>query len=322
MATAFNHQQQMNPRILTNICAALLPLIAMLLPMTAATARDLPDERPSAQTDGIFSNPLNWLANSEKIALDSLSLADEALNERVIVGGDTVSIILPQKNYGRFDRGLFNYMFVPKGQWSFGMQASYGEFNTNDIQLLSILKDFNIGVKAYSLQPSIAYFFKSNQSVGINFNFTRMYVDLDGMSFDISDDMNFNLSDVSYYSQNFSAAIAYRNYVGLGRAGRFAVFNEVELAFGGGASRFKRQFDGAPRDTRTNSTTCALNFSPGLTVFIMDHVSFNVSFGVFGLRLHHERQWTDGEFDGSRFSSGANFRFNIFNINFGMAVFI
>jgi hypothetical protein len=26
--------------------------------------------------------------------------------------------------------------------------------------------------------------------------------------------------------------------------------------------------------------------------------------------------------EGSRFSSGANFKFNIFNINFGMAVFI
>ncbi len=316
----------MNPRkhhkIYSTLAALILPMAALLLPLLSAQARDLPDERPDAAGESIFSNPLNRLANSEKIALDSLSLSDEALNERVIVDGDTVSIILPQKNYGRFDRGLFNYMFVPKGQWSFGMQASYGEFNTDDIQLLSILKDFNIGVKAYSLQPSIAYFFKSNQSIGINFNFTRMYVDLDGMSFDISDDMNFNLSDVSYYSQNFSAAIAYRNYVGLGRAGRFAVFNEVELAFGGGASRFNRQFDGAPRDTRTNSMTCALNFSPGLTIFIMDHVSFNVSFGVFGLKLHHERQWTDGVFDGSRFSSGANFRFNIFNINFGMAAFI
>ena len=54
----------------------------------------------------------------------------------------------------------------------------------------------------------------------------------------------------------------------------------------------------------------------------MDYVSFNVSFGVFGVKLHHEKQTTNGVEDGSRFSSGANFKFNIFNINFGMAVFI
>ena len=54
--------------------------------------------------------------------------------------------------------GCSNFLFVPKGQWSFGLMASYGEFNTDDIQLLSILKNFNINIKAYSLQPSISYF--------------------------------------------------------------------------------------------------------------------------------------------------------------------
>ena len=35
--------------------------------------------------------------------------------EHVIIDGDTVPVILPEKNYGRFDRGLFNYIFIPKG---------------------------------------------------------------------------------------------------------------------------------------------------------------------------------------------------------------
>ena len=267
-------------------------------------------------------NILERMARSEKIPLDSTIVNDRTADEMVIVAGDTVSIVLPQKNYGRYDRGLFNYLFVPKGQWSFGLSASYGEFNTDDVQILSVLKDFDIKIKAYSLQPSISYFFSNNQSIGLNFNFTRMYCDLGGLTFDISDDMNFSLADVSYYSKTFSTAIAYRNYVGLSRDRRFGVFNEVELEFGGGSSRFKRMYDGTPRDTRTNSMSASLNFSPGVCVFIMDYVSFNVSFGVFGINVHHERQHTDGYPDGSRFSSGANFRFNIFNINFGMAVFI
>ena len=77
-----------------------------------------------------------------------------------------------------------------------------------------------------------------------------------------------------------------------------------------------------PRDTRTDITEVSLNFSPGVCIFIMENVSFNLSFGVFGLKVHKESQSTNGEPDGSRVTSGANFRFNIFNINFGLGVHI
>ena len=111
----------------------------------------------------------------------------------------------------------------------------------------------------------------------------------------------------------------YRNYVGLGRSKRFAIFNEAALTFGSGSSRFKRPLDGKLRDTRTDLTQVALNFSPGLCMFIMDYISFNV---LFGIHLTNEKQITDGVEEGSRFSSGANFRFNLFNINFGIGVHI
>lgn len=262
------------------------------------------------------------ILGSQKIVLDSAAINNPALNERVIVGGDTVSVILPSKNYGRYDRGLFNYLIIPKGQWSFGLTASYGEFNTDDVEILSILKDFDIKVKIYSIKPSISFFFKSNQSLGLKFNYSRSFVDLNNMTFDFDDDLNFSLKDVSYYSQSYTTSINYRNYVGLGAEKRFAIFNEIDLGFGAGSSRFKRLYNGEPRDTRTNITEVSLNFSPGLCVFIMDYVSFNVSFGVFGLHMKSEKQITDGVEEGSRFTSGANFKFNIFNINFGMAVHI
>lgn len=265
---------------------------------------------------------LKSMANSTKIPLDTNLLDNPALNEKVLVGGDTVPVILPQKNYGRYDRGLFNYLFVPKGQWSFGLMASYGEFSTDDYQILSMLKNLDLKVKAYSLQPSIFYFFDNNQAVGVKFNYTRTNLDLPSLLVDVDDDINFDLANISYYSSNYSTSVVYRNYVGLGRERRFGVFNDVDLTFGTGTSRFKRYYGGVLRDTRTNSTVASLNFSPGVCVFIMDYVSFNVSFGVFGIKLHKEKQVTDGEEEGSRFSSGANFRFNIFNINFGMAVYI
>lgn len=276
-------------------------------------------ESENTYVDG---NILDRFTNNKKIPVDTLDIDESILDEKVIIGEDTVSIVIPQKNYGRYDRGLYNYLIIPKGQWAFGLTASYGEFNTDDIQVLSILKNLDLKIKAYSLKPSITYFFNNNQCIGLNLNYTRTITDLSNLSVDFDDDINFSLHDVSYYSENYSTSAFYRYYVGLGRQKRFAVYNEVALGFGSGSSRFKRIYNDEPKDTKTTSTTASLNFSPGICVFMMDNASFNVSFGVFGVKMSKEKQVTDGQYEGSRFSSGANFKFNIFNINFGLAIYI
>lgn len=244
------------------------------------------------------------------------------LNERVVVKGDTVPIILKERNYGRYDRGLYNFLFIPKGQFALGLTANYGSFDSKDVQLLSVIDDFDFKGTIYSIKPSFAYFIRNNQSLGIKLNYTKGEADLGSLAVDIDDDLNFDIKGVKYTSHSVAGAIFYRNYVGLGRSKRFAVFNEVDLSFGGGKSRFIRHYNGVPRDTRTTSFETAINFSPGLCVFIQEYVSFNLSFGVFGVKFRNEKQTTDNEFDGSRFSTGANFRFNVFNINFGLGIHI
>ena len=240
----------------------------------------------------------------------------------VVVGNDTVNVIIPERNLGRFDRGLFNYIFIPRNKWGFGITASYGELNTDDVQVLSILKDVDFNGKMYSIRPYLSYFIRNNQSVGLKFNYNRGIADLGRLAVDFDDDLNFTLRDVSYYQQSFGIGAFYRNYVGLDHNGRFSIFNEVELGFSSGSSRFRRLYNSEPRDTRTTSTEVSLNFSPGVCVFIQEYVSFNVSFGVFGIKMRNEKQLTNGIDEGSRFTSGANFRFNIFNINFGLMVVI
>ena len=242
--------------------------------------------------------------------------------KQVIIGTDTVDIILPEKNYGRFDRSLRNYIFIPRGKWGFGATASYGELQTEDIQVLSLLKDFNFKGKIYSINPYIQYFIRHNQAVGLKFNYNRGIADLGKLSVDFDEDLSFTLADVSYYQQSFAVSTFYRAYVGLDPSGRFGIFNETDLSFGSGSSRFKRLYNSEPKDTRTTTTQGALNFSPGVCVFIQEFVSFNVSFGVFGIQWRKEHQVTDGIDEGSRVTSGANFRFNLFNINFGLMVVI
>ena len=240
--------------------------------------------------------------------------------ERVTFRGDTTEMVLKSRNLGRFDRGLFNYLYIPKGIWSIGVTASYGEFSTKDLEVLDLMSDIDLSGHLFSIKPYFAYFIGPNKSVGMRLGYTSGKANIGSFKVDIDEDMNFNISDISYRSENYTAALTYNQYFGITRRGRFSIFNEVELAFSSGNSDFRRPFNGELKNTHTNTMEVALNFSPGLSVYIMDPVTFNISFGVFGVHLRNEKQNVDGEDLGNRFTSGANFRFNIFNISFGVAV--
>lgn len=261
-------------------------------------------------------------AQSQRVVRKSEAPVDSARYEKVIVDGDTVDVVIPERNFGRYDRGLYNYLFIPKGKWAFGLTASYGSLSTDDSQILSLVENVDFKGKIYSIKPFLSYFIRNNQSIGIRFNYSRGIGDLSNLSVDFDDDLNFDLRDVSYYTMSYSTSVFYRNYIGLNRSNRFGVFNEVDVTVGSGSTRFKRMYDGKPRDTKTIITQGSINFSPGVAVFIQEFMAFNVSFGVFGLNFRREHQLTDGVDEGTRFTSGANFRFNIFNINFGLMVVI
>lgn len=249
---------------------------------------------------------------------------DDALNidDKALWKGDTIPLLLKSRNLGRerFNRGLFNHLFIPKGNWKFGLTASYGEFSSDDLDLLGLLTDIDLNIHAFSIKPSVAYFIKNNLSAGMRFGYSSMKGNIGSFKVDIDDDMNFSLDDVEYRNESYTAAFTLTQYIGIARQGRFGIFNEIELAFSSGNSDFQRPYGGELRKTHTTYMDAALNFSPGVCVFIMENVSFNVSFGVFGYHFRNEKQSEEGENIGNRFSSGANFRFNIFNINFGLGI--
>lgn len=265
----------------------------------------------------------NVLNNKPVLPATRVKVSDENivnLAEKVIFRGDTLNMILKDRNLGRYDRGLFNYLFIPKGIWQIGLTASYGEFSTSDLQILDLVSDVDFNGKLWSIRPYFSYFIRSNISLGLRLGYTHGMANIGSFKVDVDDDINFNLHDILYKSNSYSAALTFTQYLGIARKGRFGVFNEVELAFSGGNSDFHRPYNGEMRKTHTTTFQTALNFSPGVCVYVLEQLSFNVSLGVFGLNIKHEKQKVDGEDLGWRTTSGANFRFNIFNINFGIAV--
>ena len=245
---------------------------------------------------------------------------EKNIEEWVTFRGDTIPTMLRSRNFGRFDRGLSNHLFLPKGIWTIGVTASYGEFSTSDLEILDLVSDIDFSGHMFSIRPYFSYTIANNMAVGMKLAYTSGKARIDSFKVDIDEDMNFNLHDIMYRSESYSASLIFNQYFGITHRGRFGIFNEVELAFSSGNSDFRRPYNGEPRETHTTTMSAALNFSPGLSVFIMDPVSFNISFGVFGFKLRNDKQTVNGEKMGSRFTSSANFRFNIFNINFGLAV--
>lgn len=267
--------------------------------------------------DSLASNVRSLLRGNRKVVRDD-SFVD--LEEKVTYKGDTLPMVLKDLKLGRYDRGLFNFIFVPKGMWILGLTASYGKFSTADLQMFDVISDVDISAHALSIKPYFSYAFKNNVTAGLRLEYSNVVGNIDNFGLDIDEDMSFSLNDIGYRSQTYSAALLLTQYIGLTRLGRFGVFNEAQLKFSSGVSDFNRPFAGEIRTTHNNNFQASLTYSPGVCVYVMPQLSCNLSFGVFGFYINHTRQWENGEKTGSRTTSGANFRFNIFNISFGLAV--
>ncbi|MBD5307551.1 MAG: hypothetical protein HDS14_08020 [Bacteroides sp.] len=241
-------------------------------------------------------------------------------DRKVIFRGDTLNMVLRERNFGRFDRKLFNYLAVPRGIWKASLTASYGELSTQDMEMLDLVSNINLGGYIFSIKPAISYFIRDNIAIGCRLAYTRGHGYVDGFNVDIDEDMNFSLNDIDYQSESYRAGITLTRYLGLSPRSRFHLTNEVELAFASGNNDFQRPFNGQLKKTHTTTMSVGVTYSPGVSVQIMRNVCFDLSFGVFGFQLKSERQSVDGVDMGRRTTSGANFRFNIFNLSFGIGV--
>lgn len=267
--------------------------------------------------DSLASDVRRLLRGHSKVVRDD-SYVD--LDEKVLYKGDTVPMVLKSLHLGRFDRGLYNFLFVPKGMWTLGLTASYGKFSTQDFELFDVIGDVDISAHAFSIKPYFSYAFTNNMTAGLRLEYSNTVGNIDSFGLEIDEDMSFNIKEVGYRNESYSAALLLTQYIGLARKGRFGVFNEAQLKLTSGSSDFNRPYNGEMKTTHSSNFQAQLVYSPGLCVFVMPQLSFNVSFGVFGFYINKTRQWEDGEYSGSRLTSGANFRFNIFNISFGLAV--
>lgn len=223
---------------------------------------------------------------------------------------------------GRLDRGIVNHTIVPKKQILLGLSASYTTFINDEYELLSVLKDFDAQGYTVSVKPFVGYFFKDNQMAGLRMGYSRTFLRVDNVSLNIDDDINFSVADVYLLEHQYSGTGLIRSYVSLGDTKRFALFNETSITFSGGNAKMLRgkgeSLDGAYSKIRE----LHVGVTPGMTAFIMENVGVEVSFGVAGFKYRKQTQVSNQVEHGTRRSSGANFKIDLFQISIGLAVYL
>lgn len=221
----------------------------------------------------------------------------------------------------RFDRGIEQHTFVPKGQWIVGGNISFSQHSNNNYKFI-VIEGWNGEGYNFNVSPFLLYTFKDNIAAGGRFKYTRSLLKIDNLSLDLGDDISFDMNDIYNLSQGYYGSGLFRTYINLGNSKRFGLYNEVQLTLGGTQSKMVSGKGESLTGTYETSFDFQLGMSPGLVAFVNDYVAAEVAIGVLGFDVKKTKQVTNQIETGNRRTSSANFKINLFALSLGLAFYL
>ena len=249
------------------------------------------------------------------------SLAKQPVRRTKAQLADSASRVIRVPSEGaRIDRGIYQYLFVPKGQVLGGITISYAHLDSNDSQYLLMISGLDAELAMTQLSPFIGISYAKNQVIGAQFVYQRIKGAVDNVSLRLgsNEDYSFTLKDVNIQHQSYTAALFHRAYLGLDLRGRFALFNETRVGVSLGKQIFS--YNSTTLDQYTRNREVSITFHPGFAACIMNNVSLHASVGVGGVRLNNSRVYDNNEVIGKRTAANANFRINLTDISLGITL--
>ena len=228
-----------------------------------------------------------------------------------------------------FKRDLEQVSFIPKGQWITGVSVGYSQSNQNNYQFF-VFEKLSGDTYSFKVTPMAMYTFKDNMAGLLH------QVDVDAAEqlgvknapgeFILDSNTTFGADNLYSIRSNFYATAAFRNYISLGNSSRFGLYNEVQLELGGGQAKFSNYTgDGDNRHlegTYERNFTMNVGLTPGFVMFLNNYSAIEVSIGVLGFGYTHTRSVTNQVQVAHRNSKHANFKINLFSVQFGMAFYL
>lgn len=230
-----------------------------------------------------------------------------------------------------FDRGIgiSTSTFIPKGTVGAGVAFSYNNYlvgnGANDSgfsALMSLIGGLHGELLTFGVAPWASYFVMDNLSVGVRFDYDRTSLGLGNASISLGDLANFSISDFHFLKQSYTGAITGRYFVPIANSKRFAMFAELR-AIGGYAQSENYKVDGEDKfGTYQDIYKFELGLVPGISVFVTDEVSVELSIGLMGFNYNKTVQTTNQVEQSVMESSGANFKINPLALGLGLSFYI
>lgn len=221
----------------------------------------------------------------------------------------------------KFDRGIEQKTFIPKGQWMCGASFSYSEHTDDNFKFLVIDNINSVGY-TFKVSPVVSYFIRDNIAIGGRLAYSRTLTDLGNLSLSLGDDLSFDLSNYKDKSHTVSGAFFIRTYLNLGDSKRFGLFNEARVTYGYGQSKTEDGTGDTLKGTHQIKQSLNFGLAPGIVCFINDFTAVEASVDVLGLDFKWYDQKTNQVEIGKRTSSGANFKINLLSISLGITFYL
>lgn len=222
----------------------------------------------------------------------------------------------------RIDRGLGNpkSVYIPKGTVAIGAAGGYNRFNANGENLTSgaslagLVTNLNGNAALWDVSASCFWFFQKNMSLGVRLGYNNVSADVNNLK--VLSTLEF--SNKHIVNSMFTGAIAYRAYIPLFNSKVVALFGETRLTGGFGYGKDYANSDRGKVGTYSDLYSVSLGLYPGISFFVMDFMSVEVSLplleGGYEWNLQIEGQAHESDLSHAFF----NYKPSLLGLNLGV----
>lgn len=240
----------------------------------------------------------------------------------VEASGDVENVdTIPAPKVKEFKRDIESVVYVPKGQWITGVSISYATSTQNKYQFL-ILESISGDTYNFKVSPMVLYAFANDLAAGGRFSYARSLTKLENADIVLDSETDYSVDHLYRLSHNYYVTAMMRNYFSIGKSKRFGFFNELQLQLGGGQSKLSTGVGETLSGTYERNFSLDVGLAPGLCLFLNNYSAIEVNIGVLGFSYTATKAVKDQIYVSHRDSKSANFRINLFSIQFGVAFYL
>lgn len=220
-----------------------------------------------------------------------------------------------------FYRDIESVVFVPKGQWVTGISVSYDTSSQNKYQFL-IFEDISGDTYSFKISPMLMYVIIPDLGVGGRFAYARSLTKVENADIVLDSETDYQVDHLYRLSHNYYFTAMARNYFSIGKSKRFGFFNELQLQMGGGQTKLTTGVGTDLTGMYERNFSLSIGLTPGICVFLNNYSALEVNIGVLGFNYTATKAIRDQIYVSRRNSKSANFRINLFSIQFGVSFYL